>query len=315
MNGIRIRGTGRCVPDNIVTNEDLARIVETDDAWITARTGIRQRHHCTTETHTDLCVTAARRALEQAGVLPEEIGVCIVASATPEDIVPAAACRVQELLGLPEDTLCFDISAACTGFVYALHTAECLLNTAPRPFALVIGGEVLSRVLDFSDRTTCILFGDGAGAAVAESVPGLAPAPFVCGTRGGQELLQVPGVNGPLPSRLRMEGTAVFRFAAETIPAVIAGVLQQAGIGADDVDFFVFHQANARIIELAARKYKIPADKYALNIAEYGNTSAASVPILLAELRENGRIHSGDRVLMAGFGGGMTWGAMIVTLA
>ena len=169
MNGIKIRGTGRGVPEHIVTNDDLAKIVETSDEWITARTGIRHRHHLQAgETITDLTVAAARGALEKAGVAPEDIGACIVATLTPETLVPSAACQVQRALGLPHDTVCFDLNAACTGFLFALHTMECLLNASPRKFGLVIGAENLSRVTNWADRGTCILFGDGAGAAVVE---------------------------------------------------------------------------------------------------------------------------------------------------
>ena len=168
MNGIKIRGTGRCVPEKTVTNEDLARIVDTNDEWITTRTGIRTRRHCTTETHTDLCVKAAGDALARAGVRPEEIGACIVATVSPDTLVPSAACRLQAALGLPGDILCFDLNAACTGFLFALHTMECLLNSSPRKYGLVVGAEALSRLINWEDRSTCILFGDGAGAAVVE---------------------------------------------------------------------------------------------------------------------------------------------------
>ena len=168
MNGIKILGMGRSVPARVVTNDDMARIVDTSDEWISSRTGIRTRHHCQGETHTQLCREAAQRALERAGVRPEEVGACIVATVTAQTLVPSTACLLQRDLGLPEDIPCFDLSAACTGFLFALHTMECLLNASARPFGLVVGCEVLSRFTDFTDRSTCVLFGDGAGAAVVE---------------------------------------------------------------------------------------------------------------------------------------------------
>ena len=184
MNGIKIRGTGRCAPRHIITNDDMAQIVETSDEWITSRTGIKHRHHCTEETHTDLCVNAAKAALERAGVSPTEIGACIVATVSPDTIVPSAACRIQKELGLPEDIVCFDLNAACTGFLFGLHTMECLLNASSRKYGLVVGAETLSRLINWKDRGTCILFGDGAGAAVVECVEGCPATPTVLGTRG-----------------------------------------------------------------------------------------------------------------------------------
>ncbi len=315
MNGIKIRGTGRCVPEKAVTNQDLARIVDTNDEWITTRTGIRTRRHCTTETHTDLCVGAAKAALARAGVRPEEIGACIVATVSPDTLVPSAACRLQAALGLPGDILCFDLNAACTGFLFALHTMECLLNGSPRKYGLVVGAEVLSRLIDWEDRGTCILFGDGAGAAVVECREGWSTAPAVLGCRGDDALLRVAGPGTGEPPLIRMDGTKVFKFAVETVPQCMDQVLQKAGLTVEDVDFFVFHQANARIIDLAVRKYRIPPEKYYKNIADYGNTSAASIPLVLSELQEQGKVGPGSRVLVVGFGGGLTWGGMLIEFA
>lgn len=315
MNGIKIKGTGRCVPNRIVTNDHLAQIVDTSDEWITTRTGIRHRHHCTGETHTALCVGAAKAALERAGISPEDVGACIVATVSPDTIVPSAACRIQQALGLPEDILCFDLNAACTGFLFALHTMECLLNASPRKYGLVVGAEALSRLIDWTDRGTCILFGDGAGAAVVECQEGYSPVPAILGCRGGDALLKVAGPGTGEAPLIRMDGTKVFKFAVETVPQCIDQVLQKAGMGVEDVDFFVFHQANARIIDLAVRKYHIPAEKYYKNIDEYGNTSAASIPLVLSELQDQGKVGPGSRVLMVGFGGGLTWGGMLMEFA
>ena len=315
MNGIKILGTGRAVPARVVTNADLAKIVETDDQWITSRTGIRHRHHCTDETITDLTVAAARRALESAGIGPDQIGACIVATLTPDTLVPSAACMVQRELGLPHDTICFDLNAACTGFLFALHTMECLLNAAPRKFGLVLGAENLSRITNWSDRGTCILFGDGAAGVVVECRKDAASISAVLGCHGTGEMLRVPGVEKGVPSLICMEGTKVFKFAVEAVPYCIDRVLEKTGMTVADVDFFVFHQANARIIDLAVRKYRIPPEKYYKNIAEYGNTSAASIPLVLSELHEQGRVGSGSRVLVVGFGGGLTWGGALVEFA
>ena len=315
MNGIKLRGTGRCVPANVVTNDDLAKLVDTSDEWITARTGIRSRYRCAAETHADLCANAARAALKRAGVSPSEIGACIVATVSADTVVPSAACMLQRALGLPEDTPCFDLNAACTGFVYALHTMECLLNAAPRKFGLVVGAEALSKVVDWTDRSTCILFGDGAAAAVVECREGWPSIGAVLGSRGDSTLLRLPGLGRGEPNVLSMEGTQVFKFAVETVPACMDAVLAKSGLTIDDIDFFVFHQANARIIDLAVRKYRIPPEKYYKNIDRYGNTAAASVPLVLSELEEQGRIGSGSRLLTVAFGGGLTWGGAVIEMA
>ena len=316
MNGIKIRGTGRGVPARTVTNQDLERLVDTSDEWIAGRTGIRTRHHCAAgETFTTITAEAARRALEDAGISPDRIGACIVATVTPETMVPSAACTLQRELGLPEDIPCFDLSAACTGFLFALHTMECLLNASPRKYGLVVGAENLSRLINWEDRGTCILFGDGAGAAVVECREGWPSISAVLGCHGSAELLHLAGVESGGHSYLSMEGTRVFKFAVEAVPWCVEQVLQRTGRTVDDVDFFVFHQANARIIDLAVRKCHIPPEKYYKNIAEYGNTSAASIPLVLSELREQGKVGPGSRVLAVGFGGGLTWGSCLIEFA
>lgn len=315
MNGIKICGTGRCVPEQLVTNDDLARRIDTNDEWITSRTGIRHRHYCTEEGPASLCVLAAKAALEKAGVSPKQIGGCIVATLTPETLVPCTACIIQKELGLPEDIPCFDLNAACTGFLFALHTMECLLNASPRKYGLVVGAEALSRILNWEDRSTCILFGDGAGAAVVECREGWPSIGAVTGCRGDRELLHVAGPGSVEKSLISMDGSKVFRFAVETVPKCMDQVLQRHNMAADDVDFFVFHQANARIIDLVVRKYAIPPEKYYKNLDEYGNTSAASIPLVLSELEEQGKISPGSRVLVVGFGGGLTWGGALVEFA
>ena len=316
MNGIKIRGTGRSVPGKLVTNQDLERIVDTSGEWIASRTGIQTRRHCAgEETFSSITAEAARRALEDAGVPPDQIGACIVATVTPETLVPSAACGLQAALGLPEDIPCFDLNAACTGFLFALHTMECLLNASPRKFGLVVGAENLSRVVNWADRGTCILFGDGAGAAVVECREGWPSVSAVLGCHGNGELLRLPGPETGEPSYISMEGTKVFKFAVEAVPWCVNQVLQKTGRTVEDVGFFVFPQANARIIDLAVRKCRIPPEKYYKNIAEYGNTSAASIPLVLSELREQGKIGPGSRLLAVGFGGGLTWGGCLIEFA
>ena len=315
MSGLKLLGTGSGLPGEILTNDDLARMVDTSDEWITTRTGIHSRRCCGPgESHTGLCLQAARQALERAGVGPEEIGVCIVATLTPDRLTPATACVLQKELDMGEDTVCFDLNAACSGFVYALHTAQCLLAAAPRRFGLVIGAEVLSRVTDYTDRSTCVLFGDGAGAAVVEWREDYPSICAVLGCRGNTEALRIPGVASGAPSYIHMEGQPVFRFAVETVPKCITQVLDKAGLTADDVDRFVFHQANQRIIDMAVKKLKLPPEKCTGNIARTGNTSAASVPILLDELVSQGALRSGQRALCVGFGGGLTWAGALLEL-
>ena len=316
MNGIKLLSTGSALPRQCLTNEDMARRVDTSDEWIVSRTGIRSRHHCTgEETHTGLCLAAARQALERSGISPEQIGVCIVAPLSADSLTPATACVLQRELGFPEDTVCFDLNAACSGFVYALHTAQCLLAAAPRKLGLVLGAEVLSRITDFTDRSTCVLFGDGAGAAVVEWREDYPSLHAVLGCRGNQEALYVPGVNTASPSFIHMDGQAVFRFAVEALPRCTRQVLEQAGLTADQVDRFVFHQANQRIIDFAVKKLGVDPAKCTGNIARTGNTSAASVPILLDELVCAGQLRSGQKALCVGFGGGLTWAGALLELA
>ncbi|MGI5988422.1 MAG: beta-ketoacyl-ACP synthase III [Dysosmobacter sp.] len=316
MNGIKIVGTGYAAPSKIVTNDDLAKIVETNDEWITSRTGIsRRRHMAEGETFTSITVQAARKALESSGIPADSIGACIVATLTPDTLVPSAACLLQRELGLPMDIPCFDLNAACTGFLYALHTMECLLAVSERKYGLVIGAENLSRIINWEDRGTCILFGDGAGAAVVESRAEWNSISAVLGCHGDGQILRVPGVETAERSLISMEGTKVFKFAVEAVPYCMDQVLEKTGLTIDDVDFFVFHQANARIIDLVVRKYHIPQEKYYKNIAEYGNTSAASIPLVIGELHEMGKVGHGSRVLVVGFGGGLTWGGALVEFA
>ncbi|CUQ22296.1 3-oxoacyl-[acyl-carrier-protein] synthase 3 [Flavonifractor plautii] len=238
-----------------------------------------------------------------------------MATVTPDFLSPAAACLLQKELGFPEDTICFDLNAACSGFVYALHTAECLLASTPRKYGLVLGAEILSRVMDFGDRSTCVLFGDGAGAALVEWGANYPSLHAVLGCRGNSEVLYVPGVNTAAPPHVHMDGQSVFRFAVEAVPRCAREVLDRAGLTPEDIDLFVFHQANQRIIDFAVKKLGIDPARCPGNIERTGNTSAASVPLLLDELVGGGAITSGQKALCVGFGGGLTWAGALLELA
>ncbi|OUN75732.1 3-oxoacyl-ACP synthase [Faecalibacterium sp. An58] len=316
MSGIKLISTGSALPVREVTNFDMEKLVETSDEWISTRTGISARRFCSgEECHTSLCLAAARQALERSGLRPEQIGVCLVATLTQDTMTPSTACVLQKELGLPEDTVCFDLNAACAGFVYGLHTAECLLAAAERKYGLVIGCEVLSRITDFTDRSTCVLFGDGAGAAILEWGEDYPSLCAVMGSRGNRQVLMIPGVNTGSPNFIHMDGKEVFRFAVDVLPKCAKEVAAKAGISLDQVDRFVFHQANQRILDYAIKKLKIDPARCVGNIARTGNTSAASVPLLLDELVTSGALRSGQRALCAGFGGGLTWAGALLQLA
>lgn len=315
MSGIKIRATGRCVPERVLTNDDLSKMVDTNDEWIVSRTGIHRRHICTTESPLELCVQAAKTALEKSDIDPNQIGACIVATLTPENLTPSTACMIQQALGLSEDIPCFDLNAACSGFVFALHTMECLLSASERKFGLVIGGEALSRIVNWEDRASCILFGDGAGAVIVESREDWPSIGAIMGSRGDDQLLHAPGPGSKGSGYLSMEGTKVFKFAVEVIPQCIRQELERHDLQVEDIDQFVLHQANTRILDSVAKKCGIPKEKLHENLDEYGNTSAASIPLVLSELEDQGRLQPGAKCLLVGFGGGLTWGAALIGYA
>lgn len=309
MNGLHILGTGRAVPDQIVTNDDLARRVDTNDEWIVARTGIRERRFAREgESLTQFTVAAARQALERAGLKPEDIGLCITATVTSDRLFPSQACLIHQELGLPEDCPAFDLSAGCTGFLYAMETAAAMLPRMSRPYALLVGGELLSRIVDMDDRSTCILFGDGAGAAVVESTE--AGWYSVLGTRGDRDVLWAWGPGQERPY-LHMDGQGVFQFALKTVPQVAKQLLEKAGMDKEQVDWYVPHQANHRIVESVAKRLKMPLDRFYENMDRYGNTSAGSIPIALDEMAEKGLVKKGQWVMCLGFGAGLTWGGAL----
>lgn len=309
MKGLEILGTGRCLPRRAVTNEELARRVDTSDAWIVSRTGIRQRRFAGEgESLTLLAAQAARQAMERAGIGAADIGLCLAATVTADRATPSQACLLHQELGLEQDCPAFDIGAGCTGFLYALETAAGLLPRLARPCALVVGGEVLSRIVDMDDRNTCILFGDGAGAAVVR----LSDAPWysVLGARGNRDILWADGV-GEKRSHLHMDGQGVFRFALETVPRIAESLLDRAGMTAGQVDWYVPHQANHRIVDGVARRMKVPLERFYENMDRYANTSAASIPIALDEMARGGLLRRGQWVMCLGFGAGLTWGGAL----
>ena len=318
----RITGTGSFLPPQRLSNLDMVdmlakRGVETSDDWIVERTGIRARYFAAADvTCSDLALPAARQALQAAGRRADEVDLIIVATSTPDMVFPSAACLLQQKLGIA-GCAAFDVQAVCSGFVYALTVADAMLRTGSARCALVIGAEVFSRILDFDDRTTCVLFGDGAGAVVLEASgePGiLASELHADGRHVG--ILCVPGtVSGgqvlgdPL---LKMDGQAVFKLAVNVLDSVARAVLAKAGRTEADIDWLIPHQANIRIMLGTARKLKVPADKLIATVQEHGNTSAASIPLALDVAVRDGRVKRGDTVMLEGVGGGFTWGAVLL---
>jgi 3-oxoacyl-[acyl-carrier-protein] synthase-3 len=317
-----ITGWGTATPERILTNVELAQLVDTNDEWIVSRTGIHSRHIADKqETTASLAADAACRALAPTNIEARDLDLIIVATSSPEHLFPATACLVQDEIGAV-NAGAFDLSAACTGFIYGLNMAAQAIRTGSIDNALVIGSETLSRLVNWEDRTTCILFGDGAGAFVLQGSdrPG---GIYTCVMRSdgsGGDLLSVPAGGSKLPTSARtveqklhtiqMNGREVFRFATRVMASATREVVESAGWTIEQVDRVVPHQANLRIIEAAARGLRLPMDKFVVNLQEYGNTSTASIPLAVCEAVERGRIRAGDRVVLVGFGAGLTWGAL-----
>ena len=319
-----VTGYGFYAPARVVTNFDLEKFVDTSDEWITSRTGIKERRFAAEgETTSSMSTRAARIALERARLRPQDVDLIIVGTCSPDYLFPATACLVQTALGA-ERAGAFDIEAACTSFVSALAVANGMILAGTARNALVIGAECLSRLLDFKDRTTCVLFGDGAGAVVLEASNasvGIESAVLHSdGSKAG--LLWVEGGGSRVPASnetiaqgkhyIRMEGGETFKLAVKSMSDAAEEALVEAGVTADDIDLMIPHQANMRIIDAVVKRLRFPADKVFVNIQRYGNTSAASIPIAIAEAAEQGRLKKGDRVLLAAFGGGFTWGASVL---
>lgn len=316
----KIAGTGSCLPLLRVTNDDLSNIMDTSDAWIRSRTGIGSRHLATGETTASMSIEAAKQALDEAGMQAEELDLIIAATLSPDHVLPPLSCEVQSGLGAVH-AAAYDLGAACSGFVFALNTAQAYIQSGMYRKILIIGAETLSKLMDWTDRSTCVLFGDGAGAAVvtAEDTGVFAGVLGSDGAKG--EVLSCGGrhLQNPFASRepehpyVRMNGQEVYKFAVRTVPKCISQALEQVGWQHGDVSLFLLHQANQRIIEAVAKRLKQPMERFPVCLEECGNISAASVPILLDRVNQEGRLKRGDRIVLAGFGAGLTWGAAAFT--
>lgn len=319
---IRIIGTGSYLPKKVADNHFLSTIVDTDDEWIRQRTGIKERHLSNGKEGTTYMAThAAEAALENAGITADELDMIIVATVSADTYVPSTSCQVQGAIGAIRAT-CFDLNAACSGFLFAMNTAYAYIEMGMAKTILIIGAETLSREVDWSDRSSCILFGDGAGAAIMRQEEGkgglIASVTGSDGSQGDVLTCKGRGIQNPFHQSkrkkdyLRMEGQAVFRFAVTMVPRCIKQILKKTGYDTEDIKFFVLHQANVRILELIAKRLKVDIDKFPMNLDRYGNTSSASIPILLDELNRNNLLEPSDKIVLSGFGGGLTWGAVLI---
>lgn len=311
MKGLKIIATGGFAPEKIVTNEDLSKIVETSDEWITARTGMKKRHFCEgDEGNVFMATKAGAQALERAGIDKDEIGAIVVATFSGDYFVPSTACLVQKELGLGDDMICFDLNAACSGFMFGLETIRGLLLQSEKKYALLIASEVVSKKLDMTDRGTCILFGDGAGAAVL-TLDDEAVYTSIMGCHGDAEMINCPS-GEDTNRKVFMDGQGTYKFAVRTVPGLLKDTIEKAGLRIEDIDGFILHQANIRIIDSVAKTIGVPKEKFFVNIDEYGNTSAASVALALNQAMEEGWCKDKKRLLLAGFGAGKTWGAAVL---
>lgn len=322
--GVGITGTGSYLPDKILTNQDMEKIVETSDEWIRTRTGIGARRVADEKTAaSDIASKAAERAMEDAGIKAEGIDLIIVATVTPDMAIPSTACIVQKNIGAV-NAAAFDINVACTGFLYAMTIAEQFIKSGFYKNALIIGTETLTKFLDWQDRNTCVLFGDGAGAAVLERTEegsGILSAYLGADGKNG-ESLTLPGGGSRMPATyetidqrqhcIKMDGSEVFKFAVRVMGTAALKALEKSNLNIEDIDFLVPHQANIRIIEAAAKRLKLPMEKVYVNLHNYGNMSAASVPVALDEAVKKGCIKKGDTVVLVAFGGGLTWGSSVI---
>lgn len=316
---IKVAGTGSHLPQLVVTNDDLAKIMDTSDEWIQSRTGIKERHLAKEETTAFMACEASKKALADAGMDAEEIDLIIVGTITGDHVTPSTACEVQAMLGADKATA-FDVNAACSGFVYALNTAYAYISSGLYENALVVGVETLSKIMDWKDRSTCVLFGDGAGAVVVkkkeeglyvfdQGSDGKKGAVLACKNRPANN----PYVQNPFePDYVHMDGQEVYKFAVSTVPASIRKVLDKAGLTESDVDLYLLHQANIRILQSVSKRLGVSGDKFPISLDHCGNISAASVPILLDEVNRKGMIKTGDKIMMSGFGAGLTWGTVLL---
>lgn len=317
---MKILGTGSALPKKVVTNDDLAQVMDTSDEWIKSRTGIEKRHIAVEETTTSMAVEAAKKAIEAAKISVLDIDLIICATVSSDYIFPTLACEVQAAVGAKRATA-FDIGAGCSGFLFALATADAYFRTGRFHNALIMGAETLSKMMDWGDRSTCVLFGDGAGAAIVsaeknqllsmvQGADGESGMALKCDNRPVNNLYRQLGAQ--TYSYTEMNGSEVYKFAVRTVPTAISEALEQAKVPADDVKLYLLHQANRRIIEAVAKRLGQPLDKFPMNLQECGNISAASVPILLDKVCRDGMLQAGDKIVLAGFGAGLTWGACVL---
>ena len=312
MSLVKFIGVGHYCPENIVTNNQLSEIVDTSHEWIIKRTGISQRRISSGEGTVDLAVNAAKNAMKMANCTPESIDFIIVATTSPDRLMPSTACSVQQRLGCI-NAAAFDISAACSGFLYSSVIANSLLKCGEGKRALVIGSEVLSRIVDWTDRNTCVLFGDGAGAAILETSNDSSGIISTC-VSSNQFPIKTPFSDSTLERKefIEMDGREVFKFAISIIPKVVNDLLQKSNENIENIKYIIPHQANSRIIDDAAKKLNLSRDKFLMNLEQYGNTSAASIPIVLSESIDKGLINKGDKVILVAFGGGLTWSGILL---
>lgn len=325
MMNMQIKGTGSALPEHKMTNEQIAQRVETSDEWIRERTGIASRHVSTGETVATLAADACRKALEGAGKSAEDVQLILVATCSPEMALPCVGCQVQDLIGA-KNAVAFDLNAACAGFLFALHTAYAYFASGLYKNALIVGSEVLSKIVDWEDRSTCILFGDGAGAVYVEadrSADGTSNFQFVQHANGSKGMVLTCGTRDivnpfyeaePMEKYVKMDGKEIFQFAVRQIPICIEEVLEKAGITKEDVDYYLLHQANARIIEGISRRLKEDIGKFPTNVQNVGNMSSASIPVLLDTCMRQGMLKKGQKIVLSGFGAGLTFGACVITL-
>lgn len=317
----RICGTGSALPVRKVTNSELSKIMDTSDEWIRSRTGICSRHLAVEESLTGLAAKAARQALKEAGMAASELDMILAATLSADRRLPSLSCELQRELAA-ENAVAFDINAACSGFIFALQTADAYIKSGQYEKILVVGGEILSRFVDWNDRSTCVLFGDGAGAAVVKADESYGILGSVQGSDGARGEVLMCGDrknNNPYVSSKKdlsyvsMDGQEVYKFAVRTVPEAILRAAERAGISVDEADLFILHQANIRILQSVSKRLKIPVEKIPMNLQECGNISAGSVPILLDFVNRRGMIQRGDKIVLAGFGAGLTWGASVLS--
>lgn len=317
---IKIIGTGSALPEKRVTNDEIATLVDTSDQWIRERTGIGSRHVSTGETVASLAACACARALENGGMRADSVDLLILATCSPEDAAPCMACQVQERIGAGS-AVAFDLNAACAGFLFALHTAWSYIEAGAYRNALIVGSEVLSKIVDWQDRGTCVLFGDGAGAVLVEKCESgglLGFSQHADGSKGGvlacgnRRIVNPWFAQPPIANHVYMYGREVFAFAVRKVPEVIEETLEKTGLALEDVDLFVLHQANERIIEGISKRLSVDISRFPMNLDRVGNTSSAAIPLLLDELNREGRLKPGMTVMLSGFGAGLTYGACVL---